>query len=120
VKVPRGTPRVDHADTLWFQLQAFNSHHGWEREYVFHPTRKWRVDLCNPERMVAVEVEGFAAGGQPGRHQRAAGFTSDCEKYAELAIAGYRLIRVTSRHIKSGEALAWVERAMAGGIGREG
>ena len=85
---------------------------GWVREYRFHAERRWRLDLAFPERKLAVEVEGFAAGGTAGRHQRAAGFAADCEKYSELAIAGWRLIRVTGKQVKSGAALAWIERAL--------
>ena len=34
------------------------------------------------------------------------------EKYAELAIAGWRLIRVTGKQVKNGQALQWIERAL--------
>ena len=32
------------------------------------------------------------------------------EKYNAMAIAGWAVIRVTAAHIKSGQALAWIER----------
>lgn len=99
-------------DVLEVQLRAANVS-GFVREYRFHPTRKWRFDFANPERKIAVEVEGFAPGGLAGRHQRIGGFTKDAEKYAEAAIAGWRLIRVTTRQVRSGEAINWIERALA-------
>jgi hypothetical protein len=111
---------TDGADMLTFQLTAVGSK-GWEREYVFHPTRKWRLDVAFPAEQLGVEVEGFAAGGKAGRHQRVGGFNADCEKYAELAILGWRLIRCTTRQVKSGEALQWIERALKSnlaGLGR--
>lgn len=104
-------PAVDKAELLAWQLRLTGVT-GWQREYRFHPTRMWRLDLAWPERRLAVEVEGFAAGGAAGRHQRPAGFIADCEKYAELAIAGWRLIRITPKQIRSGQALQWIARAL--------
>jgi very-short-patch-repair endonuclease len=101
----------DGADELYFQIKTVGLT-GWNREYRFHPTRKWRVDLVHCGFRVAVEVEGFGVRGTGGRHQRISGFSNDCEKYAELAIAGWRLIRVTTKHVKSGVALQWIERAI--------
>lgn len=80
------------------------------REYRFDPKRRWRADFAWPELMLLVEVEG----GQwtNGRHTRGAGFEADCEKYNEAALFGWRVLRVTSTHIKTGEALAWIVRAL--------
>lgn len=102
-----------YADMLAGQLDWAN-HKGWVREHRFHMERQWRVDLAHPAHRVAVEVEGFGPRGTPGRHQRPEGFDKDCEKYAELAIAGWRLIRVTTKQVKDGRALSWIERAIAG------
>lgn len=102
--------RVDHAATLYWQLKAAGLGDRWHREHRFHATRQWRFDLADPERKLAVEVEGFAAGGAPGRHQRVGGFQGDIEKYAEAWAAGWRVLRVTSKFVNSGQALAWIER----------
>lgn len=102
---------IDGADLLAFQLTAVGLT-DWRREFCFHPERKWRLDLCFPEQRLGVEIEGFAAGGKAGRHQRLGGFSADCHKYSELAIMGWRLIRCTTRQVKSGEALQWIERAL--------
>lgn len=101
---------TDGADLLDFQLRAVGI--VLEREHRFHPTRMWRLDLAEPAKRVAVEVEGFSPATY-GRHQRPEGFAKDCEKYAELAIAGWRLIRCTNGQVRSGEALGWIERALA-------
>ncbi len=103
---------VDKAELLAVQLRQVGIS-GWVREHRFHPKRLWRLDVAFPVERLAIEVEGFAAGGQAGRHQRVVGFTADCEKYAELAIMGWRLIRVTTRQVTQGVALRWVERALA-------
>ena len=81
------------------------------REYKFDPKRRWRADFAWPEIMLLVEVEGGHWTG--GRHTRGAGFENDCEKYNEAALFGWRVLRLTSTHIKTGEALAWITRAMA-------
>lgn len=80
------------------------------REYRFHPKRKWRFDFAWPARLVAVEVEGGTFSG--GRHSRGKGFEADCEKYAEAAILGWRVLRVTTAMVNDGRALALIERAM--------
>ena len=65
-----------------------------EREYRFHPTRTWRADFAHVESRTLIEIEGgiYIAGG--GRHNRAAGFLADLEKYLEAALAGWRVVRL--------------------------
>jgi very-short-patch-repair endonuclease len=110
--LPRMSKNVDLAEILAAQLRAVGLGH-FQREQKFHPTRKWRIDIAFTADLLAIECDGFAAGGKAGRHQRAGGIRQDNEKYAELAIAGWRLIRVERTQIKSGEALKWIERALA-------
>lgn len=108
-RMPSG---VDLAEILAAQLRAVGLGH-FQREQKFHPARKWRIDIAFTADLLAIECDGFAAGGKAGRHQRAGGIRQDNEKYAELAIAGWRLIRVERTQIKSGQALKWIERALA-------
>lgn len=70
------------------------------------PDRKWRVDFFIDPGIV-IELEGGAHSN--GRHVRGAGFESDCEKYAALAIAGYVVLRATMKHVQSGQLLNWVK-----------
>lgn len=79
-------------------------------EFRFHPTRRWRFDYAWPDRSIAVEVDGAVWTG--GRHTRGAGVEKDCEKYAEALLAGWRVLRVTTGQVKSGQALTWVERLL--------
>ena len=82
-------------------------------QFRFAPPRRWTVDLCWLDYgKLVVEVEGgiWIRGG--GRHNRAAGFEKDTEKYNELALRGFRLLRVTTGQVKSGVALNLVERAL--------
>lgn len=79
-------------------------------EYRFHPVRRWRIDWAFPDRKLAVEVEGGVF--IRGRHSRGAGMVKDMAKYGELAILGWRLLRVTPKQIADGSALTLVERAL--------
>ena len=72
----------------------------WKREHIFHPTRKWRLDYALVERRIGIEIEGAVWTG--GRHTRGSGFVADMEKYNELAILGWRLLRFTPANIKKG------------------
>jgi len=86
-----------------------------EREYRFHPTRKWRLDffwdqsLTNSHFGVAVEIEGGT--WIRGRHVTGSGVEKDIEKYNEVALANIVLIRATSKHVKDGRAVEWLRRA---------
>ena len=81
-----------------------------EAEVRFHPTRKWRLDWAWRDRKVAVEVDG--AIYVRGRHTRGVGVEKDCEKYAEALIAGWKVLRVSTNQVKSGQALGWIERIL--------
>lgn len=83
-----------------------------QREWRFHPVRKWRFDLAWPERLLAVEVEG--GGFVQGRHTRGAGMEGDCVKYNEAALLGWTVIRVTPGMVRSGQAIKYVWRALGG------
>lgn len=72
-----------------------------EREWPFHPSRDWRVDFAWPTAKFAVEIEGgVTEGPKRGRHLRAGGFIADCEKYTELALAGFRLVRLVPKQVQ--------------------
>ena len=96
-------------DWLFFQIKAICLPLP-EREFRFHPTRKWRFDFSWPDRMLAAELAG--AVYSQGRHTRGKGFTEDCRKYSEAAILGWRILHLTTQMIPSGEAVAVIERAL--------
>lgn len=79
-------------------------------EMRFHPTRRWRFDYAWPECLLAVEVDGaiFVAG----RHTRGVGVEKDMEKFAEAMLAGWRVLRVSTGQVRSGQALTWIQRAL--------
>lgn len=63
------------------------------KEYIFHPTRKWRFDYAVPEHKIALEVEGGVWTG--GRHTSPKGFLGDIEKYNTATLMGWRVFRTT-------------------------
>lgn len=79
-------------------------------EYRFHPTRRWRFDLAVVDARVAVEIDGGSF--VRGRHSRGAGQRSDMEKYGEALKLGWIVVRCMPEHVRSGQALSWVEAAM--------
>jgi very-short-patch-repair endonuclease len=81
-----------------------------ETEVRFHPTRKWRADFLWRSPMLIVEVDGGVF--VTGRHSRGAGVEADCEKFAEAMVLGYRVLRVTTRHVRNGQAVQWIERLL--------
>lgn len=94
---------------LVFQLKAVKLPAP-ECQYRFAPPRRWTFDLCWPDLKLACEVEGGI--WTKGRHTRGKGYEKDVEKYNEAALAGFRLIRVTTGMVKDGRALSVVERAI--------
>lgn len=88
-----------------------------EAEIRFHPTRRWRLDLGWRAQMLAVEVDGGTWIG--GRHSRGKGYEADCEKLAEAAILGWKVIRVTTGQVKSGQALGFIERFFVASRGHD-
>ena len=82
-----------------------------EREHRFHPVRKWRFDFAWPDRKLAAECEGGIWTG--GAHTRGKHFTSDCEKYNQAALIGWRVLRFTGDMVKDGRAIKTLEGALA-------
>ena len=70
-----------------------------EREFRFHPERKWRADFAHIESRTLIEIEGGIY--IQGRHNRAAGFIADAEKYLEAFFAGWAVVRLTSAQIST-------------------
>lgn len=63
-----------------------------EREFRFHAERKWRADFAHLPSRTLIEIEGGIWIN--GRHNRAAGFNADLEKYLEAGLAGWRVFRL--------------------------
>jgi len=79
----------------------------WQVEYKFLSDRNFRFDFAWPEKKIALEVEGGT--WTISRHTTGKGFEADCLKYNLAAVEGWRIIRATSEHVKTGSALVWLE-----------
>lgn len=68
-------------------------------EFIFHETRKWRIDFYieHNGKKLAVEVEGGI--WSDGRHTRGSGFIKDMQKYNELTKYGIYLYRVEPKKL---------------------
>ena len=71
-----------------------------EREFRFHPKRRWRADFAHLPSRTLIEIEGGI--WIQGRHNRAAGFVADMEKYLEATLAGWAVIRLADVHLEVG------------------
>jgi len=100
----RKMPKKSHLESKFFKdIKTFGIPEP-EREYHFHPTRRWRFDGAYPDKKIAFEIEGGVY--QRGRHTRASGFIGDCEKYNEAARLGWRVFRFPSPWITDKEKTA--------------
>ena len=68
-----------------------------EREFRFHPERRWRSDFAHLPSRSLIEIEGGI--WILGRHNRAGGFNADLEKYLEASLDGWRVFRLGSEQI---------------------
>jgi very-short-patch-repair endonuclease len=82
-----------------------------ERELMLIPGRKFRCDLAWPAHRLVVEIDGGTF--TRGRHSQGMGQATDAEKRNLLVLAGYRVLTVTTLHVRSGAALGWIEQALA-------
>lgn len=78
-----------------------------EKEYRFHPTRRWRFDYAFIARKIGVEIEGGI--WSRGRHTRGSGFLGDMEKYNEAGKMGWTVFRFTPKQLEKGEAQAFLK-----------
>jgi len=78
-----------------------------DREYQFHPTRKWKIDFCWPRLKLAVEIEGGL--WRHGRHNTPLGYIKDMEKYNEITRMGYKLFRFSGEAVKNESAINFIK-----------
>ena len=81
---------------------------GFEQEYKFHSTRKWRADFHITGTKILIEVEGGIWSN--GRHTRGKGYIGDMEKYNAAAMMGFTVLRFSTEQVKSGMAIKQIEQ----------
>lgn len=97
---------IEEALALQFRIECLAP----DREFQFHPVRKWRFDFAFPLQKVGIECEGGIWVN--GAHNRGAHFTSDCEKYNTAALMGWRVLRFTADMVNRGVALQMIREAL--------
>ena len=104
---------------LWFQVNAILPDEPWEQEHKFLFSRKWRFDIAHVGHRIGIECEGLTYYGKNkdgsmklGRHQTAKGYADDLEKYNAAAEMGWVVLRFDKQAIKSGHAVAQIERVL--------
>ena len=92
---------LEDSFALWLKTEGIK----FEREYRFHPKRRWRFDFAWPDKKVAVEIEGISYEG--GRHQRVGGFLEDCLKYEAALMLGWKVYRIPGPWIATQKRNVW-------------
>ncbi len=72
-----------------------------QREYRFHPVRRWRFDFAWPAQKLALECDGGQWKRNGGRHAR----DSDREKLNAAAILGWRVMRYSGKMLQKPDAV---------------
>lgn len=75
-------------------------------EYRFLEERRFRFDYAWPRLGLAVEVDGEV-------HRIKSRFHADIEKHALALLAGWTILRVGGREVRSGVAVQWIGKMIA-------
>ena len=94
---------LEKSFALWMRQEGIA---GWEREYRFHPTRRWRFDFAFPAEKVAVEIDGLVWSGK-GRHQTVQGYIRDAEKLEAALQLGWRVYVVPGPWVATSRRHIW-------------
>ncbi len=91
------TPKTSTLEARFLDL--WTSLHGpeLEREFRFHPKRRWRADFAQLESRVLIEIEGGV--WTRGRHLTPRGFQADAEKYLTATLQGWSVVRLTDMQL---------------------
>lgn len=68
--------------------------HQWESEHKGISGRRFRFDCANPEKKIAVEIEG-GIWMPKGAHNTGIAMTKDIEKYNLAVLEGWKILRYT-------------------------
>lgn len=97
-------------ETLAFQLRAAGI--PFDREVKAIPGRKFSFDFAFDGRLL-LEVQGGTFARDRTGHSSGMGIHRDCEKTVLAQLAGWKVFPCDEKHITSGQALRWVQEALA-------
>ena len=72
------------------------------REFWHIPNRDFRLDFAWPALKLGLEVQG-------GAHRIKGKFKADMEKRALGLLAGWRILEVGGKEVRSGQAIEWLK-----------
>jgi hypothetical protein len=93
------------------QLMAYKIT-GYEREYKFHPSRRFRFDYAWPAQMIAVELQGGVWGKKSG-HNSGTGIIAEMEKSNQAQMLGWQVYKFFVDQVKSGEAIQFMQSILS-------
>lgn len=109
-KSPRRDKQIESMGESILALQLKAQRIEFDREFRFHPKRKWRADFHLNSKKILIEVEGGIWSG--GRHTRGKGYIDDMEKYNAATMMGYQVLRFSTEQVKSGLAIQQIEKML--------
>ena len=139
-RVSKGKGKIKEASTDWGKVLidqlALAGKPLPTREHIFHPKRKWRLDLAWVDRLIAVEIDGglfarpvvchnckqtvkrlvngkWVVVREGGRHNTGSGRANDIEKTNEAQLLGWHIYHVTPAQVESMAALELLMRVLA-------
>ncbi len=85
---------------MWGQLAWWSLDKGIEieKEYKFHPERRWRFDFAIPSLMIGIEYNGMQSA--KSRHTTLMGYTGDREKINAAQSLGWKVLEFTVLNYK--------------------
>jgi len=98
--------KSDLETLLAFQMKSIGLP-DFEREYKFHPDRKWRFDFFRDGWGIEVNGGGWNGGGH---NRNPIEMGKDYEKYNAAQEMGIRVLLYTGEQVKDLSALAQIER----------
>lgn len=83
-----------------------------QRNFRFHPVRRFEIDWAWPEQKVGIEIQGgiFIPGG--GAHSRPMNIVRDMTKHNLLLDAGWRVWHYTPREVIDGIAIQHIDKVL--------
>jgi hypothetical protein len=88
-----------------------------ERNYRFHPTRKWEIDFAWPQFKIGLEIQGGIWGKSAddktgGAHGHPIGITRDMHKHNALLALGWSVYLFAPADVKNGKAVKHLESVL--------
>ena len=98
-------------DLLAFQIKAAGLPEP-VRQYYYARPRKLRADFSFPEHRLLIEIQGGIFMKRGGAHGSITGILADLDRLNAATLAGFYMLRFTPDQVKTGEALAVIEKAL--------